>query len=167
MKDNSFKSNRLHFRPFQQDDLSAVRELMSDAETMKYTSYERAQGEDKIREALGKWIDDGGKGVWAVQLNQSSKVVGWCMLKLTTFECPELGYMVNRKYCGQGFATEIALATIKHGFEHLKHTLVMARVRVENPPSIRVLEKSGFKISDKYSSLETPNLIYFECTKSL
>ena len=55
----------------------------------------------------------------------------------------EIYYKLLPSYWGQGYATEIAKALIKSGFEDFLLHKVEAGVATENIRSIRVLEKSG------------------------
>ncbi len=56
----------------------------------------------------------------------------------------ELGYWISQSVWGQGYATEAAQAVVNHGFEVIRHHLIMARYNTENPASGRVLDKLGF-----------------------
>ena len=57
----------------------------------------------------------------------------------------EIGYAVARSCAGRGLAPEAARAMCGFAFRTLKLKAVTARVSVENPASIRLLEKLGFE----------------------
>lgn len=56
-----------------------------------------------------------------------------------------MGYRFLPKYWGQGFATEVAKASINYGFEKLNLKAIYAITDVENLASRHVLLKAGFK----------------------
>ena len=57
----------------------------------------------------------------------------------------ELGYWVARPYWGKGYAVEAAHAIMEEAHTTLGVTTFIAGVFVDNPASMRVLEKLGFK----------------------
>jgi RimJ/RimL family protein N-acetyltransferase len=57
----------------------------------------------------------------------------------------DLGYYFGRAYWGRGFATEIASACLKYGFETLKLKQVSATVDVRHEVSQHLLKKLGFE----------------------
>ncbi len=54
-----------------------------------------------------------------------------------------IGYAINHKFQGNGYATEITQALIKFGFKSLNLLVIYATCDTRNVASIRVLEKSG------------------------
>ena len=59
-------------------------------------------------------------------------------------EAVELGYWLDPRYHGQGFATEAASALARALARHLPQRAIIAECRPENAASWRVLIKSGF-----------------------
>ena len=57
---------------------------------------------------------------------------------------PFLGYWLGTPHWGQGLATEAARAMVDAFFAYTDNPVLTASVRVLNPASRRVLEKSGF-----------------------
>lgn len=60
-------------------------------------------------------------------------------------EAPEIGYWVGSPHRGRGYATEISRALVDLSFERLELGRLVARCRVTNENSRRVLEKCGFQ----------------------
>lgn len=56
-----------------------------------------------------------------------------------------LGYTVYSQFRRKGFATEAAIAAIKFGFDGLGYHRLEAAIRVNNPASIAVVEKTGMQ----------------------
>jgi ribosomal-protein-alanine N-acetyltransferase len=57
----------------------------------------------------------------------------------------DLGYAYNRKYWGQGYGTEAAMAVLKFGFETMKLYRVGAVALHDNQASHNILEKLGMQ----------------------
>jgi [ribosomal protein S5]-alanine N-acetyltransferase len=61
------------------------------------------------------------------------------------FQNAYLGYFVGRDHNGRGYATEAVELVVAHGFEALGLHRVQAAVMLDNPASMRVLVKAGFR----------------------
>ena len=57
----------------------------------------------------------------------------------------ELGFLLDPRWWGRGYATEAADLAVWYGFKHLKLNRIYAHHRVSNPASGRVLAKLGMK----------------------
>lgn len=57
----------------------------------------------------------------------------------------ELGYWIGTPFWGRGYATEAAEAMLTHVFGSMGHDAAHARVFADNPASMRVLVKLGFR----------------------
>lgn len=57
----------------------------------------------------------------------------------------EIGYWLGKDYRGQGFATEMTRAVIRHAFATTERTAIPISHFIDNPASARVIEKCGFK----------------------
>lgn len=58
----------------------------------------------------------------------------------------EIGYWLARKHWGQGIVSEAVKIVTDFGFKKLKLKRIHAGVYPFNPPSMRVLEKNGYKL---------------------
>jgi ribosomal-protein-alanine N-acetyltransferase len=61
-------------------------------------------------------------------------------------ETATLGYSVGARYCGRGYATELAGAVVRYAFRELGLHRVQASYQPENIASERVLRKLGFVV---------------------
>ena len=68
---------------------------------------------------------------------------------------PRLGYWIGKPYWTQGFGRQAVAALVAHGFQRFPHERIGAGVFVDNPASLRLLEKLGFEPAGRY---ETPSL---------
>jgi len=57
----------------------------------------------------------------------------------------EVGYHIFKKYWGQGYAPEAAIAFINYGFENKLAPSVVSIIDVRNIQSQRVAQKNGLK----------------------
>jgi RimJ/RimL family protein N-acetyltransferase len=91
-----------------------------------------------------------GFSFFAAMLKSDEVFVGWVGLN-KVMDDPELtgeteiGWFVDRRYWGQGLATEGALASLTFGFESLGLDRIIARYRTDNVASGRVMEKIGMR----------------------
>ena len=82
---------------------------------------------------------------YAITKNGDDMIGVMDIFKRTNQEDYELGYWVARDYWGKGIASESALAVMKEAQRCFGVTRFVAGVFVDNPASMRVLEKIGFK----------------------
>lgn len=55
----------------------------------------------------------------------------------------EIGYVINREFWSQGYATEVAQLLVQFGFQHLRLRRIEATCHPDNRASARVLQKAG------------------------
>ncbi|TND09576.1 MAG: acetyltransferase, ribosomal protein N-acetylase [Bacteroidetes bacterium] len=147
------ETERLLLREIVAEDAPLLYELNSDPEVVRYTGDPPFESPEAAAEFTRNYIAKNsgtGYGRWAVIQKESGEFLGWCGLKILeeTGEV-DLGYRFYRKHWGKGYATESALAVLKYGFGKLKLEKIIGRSRVENLPSIHVLEKCGMTF-EKY-----------------
>ena len=65
----------------------------------------------------------------------------------------EIGYVLNRKFWGQGLAPEAAQALLELAFQHLDLKYIQAYQLTSNPQSARVLEKIGLNVLGLYQTI--------------
>ena len=57
----------------------------------------------------------------------------------------ELSYQVKKEYQNKGIATEVCKAIVNYTFEKLEKKSIIANVNEKNIPSIKIMDKLGFK----------------------
>jgi RimJ/RimL family protein N-acetyltransferase len=82
---------------------------------------------------------------WKILLKNPSQFMGMAGMSLSNdrFKLAEIYYGFLPEYWGKGYATEVAKALIKTGFEKFNLHKIEAGVAIDNHQSIKVLEKSG------------------------
>jgi RimJ/RimL family protein N-acetyltransferase len=143
----TFETERLLFRPFEQDDLEELCRLYSDAEVMKFVAPVRDIEQTRLR--LKKHIRDRykyGFGLFAAILKSSGVFVGRCGLDPEIIDGElqgEIAWMFSPEYWGNGFATEFGVKMVELGFGELSLSRIFAHAKQKNVVSINVMKKIG------------------------
>lgn len=147
------ETERLWLRELTPEDFDAMFAIFGDAETMLY--YPQAYSREMLAAALQRQFAsyaENGYGLWALILKSENQFIGDCGLlqqEVDGVQELEVGYHVNRKYWGQGFAPEAAKACFNYAFDVLGRKRMISMIRPENLPSRRVAEKNGLQIEKK------------------
>lgn len=139
---------RLYLRQFNNEDITSLHAIFSDAETMKYypSPFSLEQTKNWIGKNIKRYEEDG-YGLWAVCLKETHELIGDCGLVKQIVDGKtevEIGYHINKKYWSKGFATEAAKGCMENGFVQLNRNRLISIIDPLNKPSIRVAEKIGF-----------------------
>ncbi len=142
------ETNRLILREFILSDAEHLFNLNSDAKVLKYTGDSPFSSIEEAEMFLRNYADyqKNGYGRWAVISKKSNAFLGWCGLKFNEEHLTDLGFRFFQKEWGKGYATESAFASLDYGFNTLKLDYIVGRASLENPASIKVLEKLGMKM---------------------
>jgi ribosomal-protein-alanine N-acetyltransferase len=141
MTEKIIETSRFYLRTFQESDFDQILVLLQDPEVMKHTGFRRVQSKEESKERLNKWCGD--DRVWAAFESETDQLIGWFMLKVTTTEFPELGFMITKSFWGKGAATEISKNLIVFARTSLNVSKVIAKADVINLSSHNVLKKIG------------------------
>ena len=152
------ETERLVLREFDHHDAEAVFALHSDPQVQRYTGEDEVTSIEHVRDGIENiWKHEyqkHGFARWATIHKEDDKLIGWAGLKyLPEFDEVDLGYRFIPEYWGQGIATEISIAIVKYGFQTLNLERIIGISMLENPASIKVLEKAGLTF-DKYAPYE-------------
>lgn len=153
------ETQRLLIREIRDEDVNGIFELDTDPEVHKYLgnkpiiSMEQAAAVIKF---IQQQYTENGIGRWAVVEKKSNQFIGWTGLKLITEKINDhinyydLGYRFIRKYWGNGYATETAIATLSYAFDTLRLPAVYAMADVKNEASNTVLKKAGLQFIETF-----------------
>ena len=81
-------------------------------------------------------------------------------------EIRDIGWFINPKYQGQGYATEAAIEVLKFMFYEIKIEKIITTVVINNTASWHILEKLGFKRTGEKRSIffdENDNILMSYC----
>ncbi|RKN22269.1 N-acetyltransferase [Micromonospora musae] len=144
-------TERLTLRGLREHDLDAIASLNADPEVMRYIRDGSVRDRDQSAEALRKMIRDWetqGFGLFAVELREGGAWAGWVGLAVPEFlpevlPTVEIGWRLDRRFWGHGYATEAATAVLRFGFNVCDLDRIVSIRHVENTRSKRVMEKLG------------------------
>ena len=142
---STLQTERLVLRPFRQDDLDRLSELMANPGFMRFSTglYSREQTATFLDKLLG-WDEKGIPSLFAVILSETGDLLGYCgFYHPEGFDDTEIGYRLDPEFWNRGFATEAARAVRDCGFREWKLDRLISLIHPENIPSRRVAEKNG------------------------
>lgn len=159
---------RLLLREMTTSDLPAICRVLQDEKTMY--AYEHAFSDEEaqawLNNQLRRYREDG-FGLWAVVLKESGEIIGQCGITLQDVNgewVPEVGYLFERAYWHQGFATEAAIACKEYAFSVLGLDTVYTIIRDNNIASQNVAKRNGMTICGRivkhYYGMDMPHLVY-------
>lgn len=135
------ETQRLILRRFRKDDLQDLYEYLSDGEVVRFEPY-KPMNMQKAAENL-KWRISMDEMV-AVELKSTGKMIGNIYLGKRDYDSLEIGFVFNRQYWGQGYATESCKEMMKRAFSKGVHR-IYAECDPNNLGSCGLLERLGFK----------------------
>jgi [ribosomal protein S5]-alanine N-acetyltransferase len=144
-------TQRLILREFLDADFDALREIAADPEVLRYRSRSVITAE-ATREFMAAVQAEAAEQprqryALAVVLQDGRRLIGEMGLNITSSHYDEayLWYSMNRRYWGQGYATEAAARLLLFGFEQAGLRRIFAECHIQNRASARVLEKIGLQ----------------------
>jgi RimJ/RimL family protein N-acetyltransferase len=145
------QTERLVLRGFEASDWPAVLEYQSDPRYVRFYPWTHRTEED-VRAFLQMFLDyqcedPRTKFQLAIVLLEGNRLIGNCGFRAQNVDATEgeIGYELDPRYWGHGYATEAARAMLRFGFESFGARRITATVIAENHASIRVLEKLGMQ----------------------
>lgn len=164
------ETERLKLREMTESDLPALAKILQDPEVMY--AYEHAFSDEEVRE----WFDRQVKryelyehryGLWAVILKETGEMIGQCGLTLQDTEegqVLEVGYLFQKAFWHQGYATEAASACKRYAFDVLGAEEVCSIIRDNNIASQNVARRNGMTVRSRYVKhyygVEMPHLVF-------
>lgn len=151
-------TQRMILRKLSVRDIADLYALDQDTEVRRYIDDQRPV-EDWLtyQPRILRWIESMSEfgpdfGFWAVRLSDET-FVGWFHLRPNKHLYPgemEVGYRFQRKFWGQGLATEGTQKLLDYAFAQRGLTYVMATTLAANLASRRVMEKSGMRLETAF-----------------
>jgi RimJ/RimL family protein N-acetyltransferase len=147
-------TERLVLRAHRPDDFEAYHGIWSDPDVVRHISGKPSTPEEswgRLLRALGHWPVMG-FGYWAAVERSSGRLVG--EFGLADFHreitpsldgAPEAGWVLSPSVHGRGLATEAMQAVIGWADRTLQAPRIVCIISPENPASIRVAAKCGFR----------------------
>ena len=148
-----YRSERLIFRAFGEDDFDLFYSVFADGDVMRYTLLDAYTSAEALRPYFetvlqnNQTTENRRTYEYAVYTASNGDFIGFADIEIQLQNKKggggEIGYLLLPAYWGQGFATEIARALLDICFQHLGFHRVCARCNGNNGQSERVMQKIG------------------------
>ena len=137
---------RLTLRPYRLSDADAFAESLADFAVTRMLArvpapYHRQDALDWLTPRVSGTFPD-----WGFAITDGDAPVGLVSLELRHGQW-HLGYWLNRYYWGRGYMSEAAAAAIERFSRRMPETAIHSGVFADNPASLRIQEKLGFRIT--------------------
>lgn len=174
------ESERLILRNWKREDLPLFQQMNVDPQVRRYfpdiMSYRRSE---IVVGYMQHEIEQTALGLFAVELKETGEFIGFIgmqylekspIFSLDIMPCYEIGWRLRPQFWGKGYATEGARAVLEYAHPRV-NLPIYSFTSTRNEPSIRVMEKLGFKkvetfnhplIPDKHPLAE--HVLYKEMT---
>ncbi|MCM8556763.1 GNAT family N-acetyltransferase [Sphingomicrobium sediminis] len=149
------ETDRLRLRAFREADFDAWVDIMQKPEVHEHLGPTKTRQDLWLRtnNAVGQWYVLGYGGLM-VELRVTGRIIGTCSIfeakRGLEFEGePEVGYIFDDAYHGQGYGSEALGAMIEWAEANMKPTPLWAIIDPKNPASHALAAKFGFeKVSE-------------------
>ncbi len=147
------ESERLLLREWQEKDLEPWIALNLDSENLRYFPQTYSAEESRasfIR--ISNFLKENKYGLWAVEEKSSHEFMGFIGLAkqdlpgVSFMPCHEIGWRLDKKFWGKGYATEGAKAALAYGLTELEIPIIYSYTATRNFPSINVMKKIGLRV---------------------
>ena len=142
-----FELQRLRLRQATLEDAESIYEYGSDPAVARYADWPcRTSIEPlikSIKDRASSW-GEGGEYSWTIATPSENRAIGGVVCMIDG-NAAEIGFLLNQRFWGRGYAGEAAIAVIDWLFSVPKISRMWATCDTENAASIRVLEKLGFE----------------------
>ena len=147
------ETERIRLRKYEDKDVVDILEYSSDADFWLARNLDWPVSEEGVKEYWKKQrdIDPSTDPKWfslVIELKAEGKVIGHVgigVIKTGEHRQGMIGWLLGRKYQGQGFATEAVRALVTAGFDQLWLHRISARTGKDNEPSWRLMERLGMR----------------------
>ncbi len=146
-----FETERLRFRRFVRDDLGHLVRLYADPEIRRYFPdgvRDAAQTKDEMEWFLNGHPRDPRLGLWAANHRATGEFIGRGGLLPWTIDGAleiEIAYMVDKRFWRQGYGSESAAGLVRHAFEVLGLSRVIALIDPDHESSRSTASRAGLK----------------------
>jgi len=138
------------YRPVTMTSLDDFHALVQDDHIRRYLMdgnlFPREWSEQRVRDS-GSLFERRGVGLWLVHHRETDELIGFCgFLEIPSMHPePQLVYAMFERFTGNGYAAEMAGASIVEARRHPGFSTIVAAVDEVNVASVRVLDKLGFR----------------------
>ncbi len=150
----------MHLRGPALSDAEAILEYGSDPEVARYTDWPMRTNVDQIVESLpvrSMLWESGSEFYCVITLPEEDRAIGGVSCRIVQ-DSAEVGFLLNRRYRGNEFATQAARAIVEWVLSIPSIRRIWATCDTENLASARVLEKPVLSQERDYNIMEPPRI---------
>ncbi|NJP38464.1 GNAT family N-acetyltransferase [Alkalicoccus luteus] len=158
-----FETDRLILRPFIEEDLDWLIDILGDPATMAHYPQPFSERMCKDWIARSQTLYKEGAGLYAIQLKASNAMIGDCGITYQMIDgerLPEIGYHIHRDHQGHGFATEAASFFRLNACSALQLPAVYSYMTADNAASRRTAEKIGMTHHSSFYRDDVEHAVY-------
>lgn len=149
-QEKMIETQRLIIRPFEVSDHDLMYRIYSDEEILQYTPFDimdKEQAERHLQKVMDDWKRDPRLSYeFAVCLRENSAKIGRAHILINSeTDTGMIGMLLEQKYWGKHYASEISEALIRYCFRDLHLHRVNALCSPDNKASWKMLEKCGLR----------------------
>lgn len=162
----SIETERLRLRIVCPNDLDDLAGLFADPDVVKYVGNGKPSTREDAATAVDSMITHWQKhsfGRWIAADKTNGAFIGFGGLR-SLFGTPEVVYHLTKKNWSKGFATELARAALRFGFEERGFERIVAIAKPPNAASIHVMEKLGM-LFEKHAQYYGLDVVQFSITR--
>ncbi|MEV4564790.1 GNAT family N-acetyltransferase [Nonomuraea sp. NPDC049419] len=143
------ETERLIMRRWREEDKEPFAAMNADPEVMELFPAPMTREEsDAFVERIERQFDERGYSLWALEVRDSGRFIGFTGLALQTFDAPflpavEIGWRLTRSAWGHGYAIEAARRAARYAFEEAGLDDIISMTAVQNRRSRSVMERLG------------------------
>ncbi|MBP1885705.1 GNAT family N-acetyltransferase [Sinorhizobium mexicanum] len=141
------ETKRLRLRPHRLADAEAIAQSLGDFQVARMLArvpapYDQQDAFDWLNRQAANVLPD-----WTLAVTTGDDVhIGCVGIELRNGQW-HVGYWLNRFYWGKGLASEAVHAAVERFFRRMPDTVLHSGVFADNPGSLRIQEKLGFKVT--------------------
>ena len=141
---------KIQLSSFGPEDVDGYFNMRSDVEFMKYLGMDPMKKKSEARDRVSSMIESfkRGEGLsWKISEKDSDEVIGYIGFWRIDFKHyrGELGFGLHADYRRRGYMLEALELAIDYGFQSMNFHSMMADVDPRNVPSVKLLNKVGFR----------------------
>lgn len=141
-------TKRLFMRKPLIEDVDQFYSILKEEAVGKWLAKSRGMSKEEVNDYIGQLISHWEQydfGVWLLVNRNTGKLLGHCGLrKVNETGEIEIMYLLAPEYWGNGYASEAVEASIQYAIETMNVKRIIARVKVANENSKKLLRKLGF-----------------------
>lgn len=144
------ETERLSLRRFNVDDAEFILRIVNEPSFLRYIGDKNVRNLEDARQYILNGpvasYERNEFGLNRVELRESHTPAGMCgLLKREELSSPDIGFAFLPEFWNKGFASESATAVLQDARERLRLERILAITSLDNDPSIKLLERLGFR----------------------